>query len=106
MLRNPLLSLLLLVGTSAFVVACSDDPEDPPKAEPEPTAVLIIDREALDFGEVEVGQASPEHLFTVRNASPAAAQAVSMALDGTGFAIVASTCERFLDAGRECQVRV
>ncbi|MFP2959042.1 PQQ-binding-like beta-propeller repeat protein [Myxococcus sp. 1LA] len=97
MLRKPLLSLLL--GVSVLSSACSDDPKPDP-------AVLIIDREAVDFGELEVGQTSPEQLFTVRNASPWPVQSVSVKMEGSGFTIAANTCERFLDAGMECEVRV
>src|SRR5688572_28320094 len=70
MLRKPLLSLLL--SASVLSSACSDsDSDDEQKPDP---AVLIIDRDAVDFGELEVGQVSPEHLFTVRNASPSAVE--------------------------------
>lgn len=100
MLRKPLLSLLL--SASVLSAACSDS-DDEQKPVP---AVLIIDREAVDFGEMEVGQTSPEHLFTVRNASPSAVESVSVKVEGSGFTIVANTCERFLDAGMECEVRV
>ncbi|QDE93787.1 hypothetical protein BHS06_35080 [Myxococcus xanthus] len=100
MLRKPLLSLLL--SASVLSAACSDS-DDEQKPAP---AVLIIDREAVDFGEMEVGQTSPEHLFTVRNASPSAVESVSVKVEGSGFTIVANTCERFLDAGMECEVRV
>ncbi|QDE72112.1 hypothetical protein BHS09_36910 [Myxococcus xanthus] len=96
MLRKPLLALLL--SASVLSAACSDDEQKP--------AVLIIDREAVDFGELEVGQTSPEHLFTVRNASPSAVESVSVKVEGSGFTIAANTCERFLDAGMECEVRV
>ncbi|WAM26390.1 hypothetical protein [Myxococcus sp. NMCA1] len=96
MLRKPLLALLL--SASVISAACSDDEQKP--------AVLIIDREAVDFGELEVGQTSPEHLFTVRNASPSAVESVSVKVEGSGFTIAANTCERFLDAGMECEVRV
>ncbi|AKQ70247.1 putative lipoprotein [Myxococcus hansupus] len=97
MSRKPLLALLL--GASVLSAACSDDPKPDP-------AVLIIDRDAVDFGELELGQSSPEVLFTVRNASPWAVESVSVKVEGSGFTIAASTCERFLDAGRECEVRV
>ncbi|WP_434346869.1 hypothetical protein ACN6A1_37250 [Myxococcus virescens] len=100
MLRKSLLSLLL--SASVLSTACSDS-DDEQKSAP---AVLIIDREAVDFGELEVGQTSPEHLFTVRNASPSAVESVSVKVEGSGFTIVANTCERFLDAGMECEVRV
>ncbi|CAM4516312.1 MULTISPECIES: PQQ-binding-like beta-propeller repeat protein [Myxococcus] len=96
MLRKPLLSLLL--SASVLSAACSDDEQKP--------AVLIIDRETVDFGELEVGQVSPEHLVTVRNASPSAVESVSVKVEGSGFTIAANTCERFLDAGMECEVRV
>ncbi|WIG93957.1 PQQ-binding-like beta-propeller repeat protein [Myxococcus sp. SDU36] len=96
MLRKPLLSLLL--SASVLSAACSRDEQKP--------AVLIIDREEADFGELEVGRSSPEHLFTVRNASPSAVESVSVKVEGSGFTITANTCERFLDAGRECEVRV
>ncbi|GHH01468.1 PQQ-binding-like beta-propeller repeat protein [Comamonas sp. JC664] len=99
MLRKPLLSLLL--GASVLSAACSDS--DDPKPDP---AVLIIDRDEVDFGEQDVGLASPEHVFTVRNASPSAVESISVKVEGSGFTISASTCERFLDAGRECEVRV
>jgi hypothetical protein len=105
MLRQSLRSLLLLASAPVFVLACSGDPEEPP-AEPSPTAALIIDRASVDYGELEVGQSSAEHLFTVRNASPVAVEAVKVLVDRPAFVITANTCERFLDAGRECQVRV
>ncbi|ATB51420.1 hypothetical protein [Corallococcus macrosporus] len=98
MLRKPLLSLLL--GVSVLSAACSDD-----EPTPDP-AVLIIDRDTVDFGELDVGQSSPEHLFTVRNASPTAVESVSVKVEGSGFTIAANTCEHFLDAGMECEVRV
>ncbi|NVJ17888.1 PQQ-binding-like beta-propeller repeat protein [Myxococcus sp. AM010] len=96
MLRKPLLSLLL--SASVLSAACSREEQKP--------AVLIIDREEADFGELEVGRSSPEQLFTVRNASPSAVESVSVKVEGSGFTITANTCERFLDAGRECEVRV
>ncbi|WP_426754751.1 hypothetical protein [Myxococcus sp. Y35] len=77
------LSRLLLADMPSLLLACSD--------EPEPTSVLIIDRESLDFGEVDAGWSSAEHLFTMRNASPAAVQPVSMVLEGSGFSIIDST---------------
>lgn len=101
MLRKPLLSLLMLMGAPALFLACSDDSE-----EPKPFTALIIDRESLDYGELEVGQTSPEQLFTVRNASPNPVESVSVSVVGSGFTITANTCERFLDAGMECEVRV
>ncbi|WP_240359269.1 PQQ-binding-like beta-propeller repeat protein [Pyxidicoccus trucidator] len=101
MLRKPLLSLLLLLGAPVFLAACSDSDEQ----KPDP-AVLIIDRPSLDFGELEVGQSSPEYLFTVRNASAYAVESVSVVVEGSGFSIATNTCERFLDAGLECEVRV
>ncbi|WP_225888374.1 NHL repeat-containing protein [Myxococcus xanthus] len=101
MLRKPLLSLLL--SASVLSAACSDSDDEQQKPAP---AVLIIDRESVDFGEMDVGQTSPEHLFTVRNASPSAVESVSVKVEGSGFTIVANTCERFLDAGMECEVRV
>ena len=97
MFRKPLLSVL--VGVSVLFAACSDEPKPDP-------AVLIIDRDGVDFGELELGQSSPETLFTVRNASPWAVESVSVKVEGSGFTIAASTCERFLDAGDECEVRV
>ncbi|WP_426755974.1 hypothetical protein [Myxococcus sp. Y35] len=100
MLRKPLLPLLL--SASVLSTACSDSDGE---KKPDP-AVLIIDRDVVDFGELEVGQASPEHLFTVRNASPWAVESVSVKVEGRGFTITANTCERFLDAGMECEVRV
>ncbi|WP_163784040.1 PQQ-binding-like beta-propeller repeat protein [Myxococcus vastator] len=96
MLRKPL--LFLLFGASVLSAACSGDEQKP--------AVLIIDREEADFGEVELGRSSPEQRFTVRNASPSAVESVSVKVEGNGFTITANTCERFLDAGRECEVRV
>jgi hypothetical protein len=102
MFRKPL-SLLLLLGAPVLFGACGDSEEEEPKPEP---AALIIDREALDYGELEVGQVSAEQLFTVRNASPSAVEDVKVSVDGTGFAIMANTCERYLDAGMECEVRV
>jgi hypothetical protein len=90
-----------LAGLAGLGVACSDDSEPEP-----PKAVLIIDRPSLDFGEVDVGQASAEFLFTVRNASPTAVEAMSIEVDNPTFSITTNTCERFLDAGMECEVRV
>ncbi|WP_163991314.1 choice-of-anchor D domain-containing protein [Pyxidicoccus caerfyrddinensis] len=101
MLRKPLLSLLLLLGAPVLFGACSDSDD-----EKTGSAALIIDRESLDYGELEVGKTSPEQLFTIRNASPAAVESVSMSIDGQGFTITANTCERYLDAGMECEVRV
>lgn len=95
------LSLLMLLGAPVLFGACSDDEE--PKPAP---AALIIDRETLDFGDVEVGRSSGEQLFTVRNASPSAVEAVAMSIDGLGFVITSNTCEKYLDAGKECEVRV
>jgi hypothetical protein len=102
MLRKPLLPLLLLLGAPVLFGACSgsDDEEKPVPA------ALIIDRESVDYGELEVGQTSPEQLFTIRNASPSTVESVSMSIDGLGFTITATTCERYLDAGMECEVRV
>ncbi|NMO18082.1 choice-of-anchor D domain-containing protein [Pyxidicoccus fallax] len=105
MSRNPLQSLLPRVCASALFLACSGENEEPPPP-PAPTAVLIIDRPSLDFGEQEVGTSSAEQVFTLRNASPASVEAVSVTVDSEAFVITASTCERFLDAGHECEVRV
>ncbi|QSQ21893.1 PQQ-binding-like beta-propeller repeat protein [Pyxidicoccus parkwayensis] len=101
MFRKPL-SLMLLLGAPILFGACGDSEEEP---QPEPAA-LIIDREAVDYGELEVGQASAEQRFVVRNASPSAVESVTVSIDGTGFAIMANTCERYLDAGMECEVQV
>lgn len=105
MLRKSLRSLLLLAGAPALFLACSGDDDETP-IEPTPEAALIIDRATADYGEVEVGQPSFEQVFTVRNASPTAVKEVKVVLDNPVFVITANTCERFLDAGRECQVRV
>ncbi|MGE6761801.1 choice-of-anchor D domain-containing protein [Corallococcus interemptor] len=94
MLRKSLALVLLLA-------ACSDEP-----AAPAPAA-LIIDRKSFDFGEWEAGRSSAEQLFTVRNASPANVEAVSVSVEGSdSFTLVSSTCEKYLAAGMECEVRV
>lgn len=107
MFRKPLHSLLLLASAPALLLACSGETEEPPApAEPTPTAALIIDRASFDFGDLEVGRGSAEQVFTLRNASPVAVEAVNVTVDSAAFVITATTCERFLDAGRECEVRV
>ena len=104
MLCKSLCSRWLLASASVLFLACSGEDEEPLPAPP--AAALIIDRASVDFGEVEVGASSDEHLFTIRNASPVAVESVNVTVDNDAFVIAASTCERFLDAGRECQVRV
>ena len=90
------LSLVLLLS------ACSDEPE-----EPVVPAALVIDRKSFDFGELEAGKSSAEQLFTVRNASPANVESVSVSVEGSdSFTLASSTCEKYLAAGMECEVRV
>ncbi|MHA7630206.1 choice-of-anchor D domain-containing protein [Corallococcus sp. M7] len=90
------LSLVLLLGAPILFGACSDEP-----------AALIIDRKSFDFGEVEVGRSPGEQLFTVRNASPRDVESVSMSIEGSeSFSIASNTCEKYLAAGMECEVRV
>ncbi|NNB84670.1 choice-of-anchor D domain-containing protein [Corallococcus exiguus] len=91
------LSLVLLLGAPIFFGACSD----------EPAAALVIDRKSFDFGDVEVGKSPGEQLFTVRNASPHDVESVSVSVEGSEFfAITSNTCEKYLAAGMECEVRV
>ncbi|NRD47385.1 choice-of-anchor D domain-containing protein [Corallococcus exiguus] len=91
------LSLMLLLGSPILFGACSD----------EPAAALVIDRKSFDFGDVEVGKLPVEQLFTVRNASPQDVESVSVSVEGSEFfAITSNTCEKYLAAGMECEVRV
>ncbi|NRD55438.1 choice-of-anchor D domain-containing protein [Corallococcus exiguus] len=91
------LSLMLLLGAPILFGACSD----------EPAAALVIDRKSFDFGDVEVGKFPVEQLFTVRNASPQDVESVSVSVEGSEFfAITSNTCEKYLAAGMECEVRV
>ncbi|WP_158620121.1 choice-of-anchor D domain-containing protein [Corallococcus sicarius] len=95
MLRKSLFPVLLL-GAPLLFGACSDEP-----------SALIIDRKSFDFGEWEVGTSSAEQLFTVRNASPHDVESVSVSIeDSDSFVISSSTCEKYLAAGMECEVRV
>ncbi|WP_375744186.1 choice-of-anchor D domain-containing protein [Corallococcus interemptor] len=89
------LSLVLLLGAPLLFGACSDEP------------ALIIDRKSFDFGDLEVGEATAEQLFTVRNASPHDVASVGVSVEGSdAFAITSNTCEKYLAAGMECEVRV
>ncbi|RKH67100.1 choice-of-anchor D domain-containing protein [Corallococcus aberystwythensis] len=96
MVRKSLFPVLLL-GAPLLFGACSD----------EPAAELIIDRKSFDFGEWEVGKPSGEQLFTVRNNSPQDVESVSVSIEGSDtFVISSNTCEKYLAAGLECELRV
>ncbi|MBN8233205.1 choice-of-anchor D domain-containing protein [Corallococcus macrosporus] len=93
---------VVLLGVPFLFGACSDEPDEPVV----PTA-LIIDRKSFDFGDWEVGKPPAEQLFTVRNASPGNVESVSVSVEGSdSFTLTSSTCEKYLAAGMECEVRV
>jgi hypothetical protein len=91
------LARLLLVLAGALGAACGEETPEP--------GLLVIDRDAFDFGQLHVGEVSAEHTFTVRNAGPdALANLRVRLLPSDTFAVVGTTCAGWLEPSEACTV--
>lgn len=89
--------LLVLLGVLG--AACTDEEIEP--------GLLVIDRDSFDFGQIMVGQTSPERVFTLRNAGPDTLDGLDVSLVSTsGFTLVGTTCVGWLEPSETCTVTV
>jgi hypothetical protein len=91
---------VLLVLLGALGAACADSPE------PEP-GLLVLDRDAHDFGQVRVGQRSDERTLTVRNAGSEPLDDLAVRFEPEdAFTLLGTTCSGWLEASDACTVTV
>lgn len=90
--------LLLLVLTGALG-ACGDESSEP--------GLLLLDRDAYDFGQHPVGERSDERVFTVRNAGPAELDGLGVRIEpADAFDVVGTTCAGRIEPSETCTITV
>lgn len=68
-----------------------------------PAPELMFDPDALDFGNVPLGQTSSPQLVTLLNIGPARATGLVFQSPGSGFSVVSSQCGSSLAANASCE---